>query len=103
MNSTQAASLWWRVPSITAKPCPGERQDRAQPLSARRNKMPRQLRDKRHLAFHMLDDQMIDRRHILCHEGVRLSSAAVRRFAARGIKRNNGCHELSVFRKDVAG
>ena len=60
MNSTAAASLWWRVPWIIEQPRAGQGQHRPHPLAAAGDEVAGQLGDQRHLALHPVEDDRVD-------------------------------------------
>jgi hypothetical protein len=48
------------APAVSTEPGTAERQHRAQPLSAARDEVARELRDQLYWALHALDDQLVD-------------------------------------------
>ena len=64
MNSTAAASLWWRVPRIAEQRGARERQHRPHALAAAGDQVAGELGDQRDLALHPLEDDRVDVVHV---------------------------------------
>src|SRR5208282_1217057 len=71
----------------------GQSKNRPQPLAARRDEMACQLRDKRHVAFHALDDELVDGSHIGGHEPRQRIERRIDWLAGFGFERDYGGHE----------
>src|SRR5262249_33621499 len=67
---------------VTAKPRGGHGQHRPQTLASSGDQMSGKLRDERHRTLHALQDQLIDRGHVLRQEGNEIVEVGSRRAAA---------------------
>ena len=61
MNSTAAASLWWRVALVAEQSRARERQHRPHALAAAGDQVAGERRDQRDLALHAVEDDRVDR------------------------------------------